>query len=931
MQIPSSHSGAITLSAQGGFIYNLGADFSGLEVTKTFGAGERLDIRAANISHYGNSYKNAFLLAFMLQAAKNDARKAAKILAGADILAEFAALKNSTPNAHLALDQARKAYDSGDNAEQIKAEDLRLSLESYMKDVLSENLNEQGQKNLADLSKMIVSKTGASPKGTGFRSLARGLNVKNILTRTNLEKPSPDFNIDAGALRALGRVHYFGIEQKIAMAEALGQDETKRKDYFFSSTASPFAKLDLALANITDSLLTDTMQGRIAAIMAKNGLLQRALELIDYSIYAAKSKAQAHKMVGAVLQGAGKGALAAQEYSRALDLADTYFSVEGFDANDASFYQFLFTRLKDLGAATEANKAHEKIERYLKSEKNKYYTTAYGRIIAALGNALRDALEKYGAGALSKEAVKAAIDELKFWTQNAKQQLKTGTQTPDATGCYKMKAYYLSIYANAYAHIGEKTLAKEGAEAFFTTLKETCNSGAAAYLKDIASVFADLNELEHFKELMDSAKSASNEHKKAIESNEQKISQFFIYAKALSGALDSSKDLSGIISQTFTELETRADGLKMPNGKPLDKNSIAKVKMQNKLEVLTYLGTNKQTPFIALSLINRGDKTRAKTAVDKAKDIALNDEYIKAHITNPVDAVERGCAKVADLYKMLDETSAARETLETCRVKIQAQNDKKQIVRNLLALAQSWQGLGVKDKALELVDLADKAIESGANNQFKLTQKGDITNVYIHFGEFGKARDLIAAMDAIDKSATSAPFYFSFTLMGKKYADLIDAIKRTADANGLTPEKIALVKEARSKIAALAKAGLDLAPYKKNKTESDKLSEVDHEKRVGEIIALLAKSKLLDSALDLAAKGTKAQNKERLKAVADGVLSSDDFPAHDFASFDYDDDGRPDFFSDDATPEQKAKLALDEDIDGDGINDTADLRPYKKD
>ena len=67
--------------------------------------------------------------------------------------------------------------------------------------------------------------------------------------------------------------------------------------------------------------------------------------------------------------------------------------------------------------------------------------------------------------------------------------------------------------------------------------------------------------------------------------------------------------------------------------------------------------------------------------------------------------------------------------------------------------------------------------------------------------------------------------------------------------------------------------------------------------------------------------------------IVEAVLARDDFKDIDVAFLDTDKDGKPDFFYPWVTPTQilESGLELDDDIDGDGTADDADLTPYYAD
>lgn len=72
---------------------------------------------------------------------------------------------------------------------------------------------------------------------------------------------------------------------------------------------------------------------------------------------------------------------------------------------------------------------------------------------------------------------------------------------------------------------------------------------------------------------------------------------------------------------------------------------------------------------------------------------------------------------------------------------------------------------------------------------------------------------------------------------------------------------------------------------------------------------------------------TRIMQNELLQVVALGVATQDEFPKYDFAKFDFDKDGKPDFFSPLGSHDE---LSIDDDIDNDGVKNDTDLKPYAK-
>lgn len=61
-----------------------------------------------------------------------------------------------------------------------------------------------------------------------------------------------------------------------------------------------------------------------------------------------------------------------------------------------------------------------------------------------------------------------------------------------------------------------------------------------------------------------------------------------------------------------------------------------------------------------------------------------------------------------------------------------------------------------------------------------------------------------------------------------------------------------------------------------------------------------------------------------------GYAAYDDYPGSTVVQFDFDKDGLPDFYSPESTEQEQGALAvaLDDDIDGDGIANASDATPY---
>ncbi|WFE69446.1 hypothetical protein P8S54_03880 [Thiomicrospira sp. R3] len=922
---------------QGGYISETGHDLSGIELrfpVENAASAASIDLTSIFFKDYtDNNWHSGYVLASLLHVLKvtsNPVEQLIQAVTDDDLLAAIASLKANyfnKPNIFSQLELVEKLASLNDKTpDNIKKTALKLGLQYYLEERLSEPvLSDEQAINLTKLAQSIlVANNGRTlqPESPALLNLARALASQGVLTLDALDDASYTPDISTFNIPALASTRLVDPVQPLASSELLGMDEVKRRAYFLSTPLSPYNMLNAWTADVLDDSLLDEAQRAIAVGLASGGLIDEAIQIVNSRLYKPTHKAQALRRVGNVIGQQDEKPKAIELLDAALeiytnDLRGTK-GIANLDADDASFYQTLFSNYLALGEQDKADAALATLNEFKQQYGNQPYDTPWGRILTGTWRIAQAAVEEAEQKGLTPEAVQQAkysVDLHKEFTDLTGVWNDANGNPRDRT-CYSVKTMNVERNANFYARLGLEEQTKAGIAEFERLARESCNYiSHGANLRNIASAYAAFNLSADYRDFVESLSFTFDPNASRAAENKQRALSTITFAE----------QVDTIINAPTTENVIAAIAAVAPDSES---------DLNKRLEQLTYLGQNKLTAYLGLSLIRAEQPIAARQVLDAAWELAVSDDYLATYKNDPVRLIHWGCSKVADLYYDLGDLDTAQSKMQTCAIKVEAKltdqtTSEKTATR--MHLANGFQRLNKYEEALEqaeahyaLSSLRDSTSDKishkhGSAKLFNSIERADRSLVALNSALLD-INGLSASTDVERKAKIEA-----FRAQSNGRHDVIQSLRSLPNVAQLSGADRSTINQQRVKMKEVVDVAMSIVKQLTNPTDLANAAHLQQQE--------LFKAGYLDDAYNIArSHSQEAVRIEALKRLATSVLLGqyDAFPSTDVARFDFDGDGQPDFFSPLATLEQiqASGLTLDDDIDGDGVFDTQDTTPY---
>ena len=808
----------------------------------------------------------------------------------------------------------------------------RINIHTAVTDYLAEALDftassdteENNIDTLADALWQSLGQNGLPVDSAAIQNIVRYVVVNQQLDSSrfadsnfNLSNIDPD-----GLIAELAESVVLNTHLALASGEELGDDNDARINYFFQSDASPYFRAAQLFDGVLDDLVVDPAYVNIVKGLANAGLIEQASLLVESSIFQSREQAEAQQEIGKVLLIQGQEDAALAMWEKALNNYNHYLSstegengVANLDSNAASFYRTLSDDLLEAGYTELAESVLQPVYDFIDAQAG-VYSTAYARLAIAISRNADAAVtltEESGlAGSNYSDAVNAAEFAYTVVSNLGKQS--------SSTRCYGVRTSMLSSVGEYFLRLGLNDRAidvLDDYEALFTGDAESCNADYAAGLADdYADIYGSLGPGlgERYKNFLATTVRAQPD---GISDEAAALTEFAVY-EALELAL------AGDAEAAIAKVEDSQEG-----------------DVKDTIEKLTYTGTGRNDGgrhYLSRLLDDEGATDAALEVADAAFAMSLTEKFAEQEglIRNYIG---QGCRKVATLYQWLGRSDLATSRMDECAAKVESRMPEWASAEQAEAwgyIAESYQFIGDYQTSLSYIEPWSNTVSSISDPLERAEDKSEMGVFAANAGDFELA--LSSLNNAMDELANAASPSSDQDLIGKVLKAYMD---RAEDYIEVTTSMLSQI----TRDGNTGQAGYAVQAWDDLKRaligddgESGALPVLnalndseDREEYMEGLLGFLAQARAFDESEILARKATvNTSRNTRLAAIAEAMSNYDDFPGTTVANFDFDHDGRPDFFSPGSSEEERNALpiTLDDDIDGDGIPDSSDSTPY---
>lgn len=734
-----------------------------------------------------------------------------------------------------------------------------------------------------------------------------GLTDSNDLTDDTLVVA--DIDLEGVDLNDIKEIDVNLTDVSIALSSPLGNDSDKKRAYYYSSNISHLNKAELIISNITDVATTDSIYLDIVKGYANNNEITKAEAYADSFVYKSVNKAAAYLYIAEKLIEKDADTTKIKNH---LDTAySLYKKVYASKLMDSALgkalnhlyvayvKQDLLTEATTIIAYIDGTEAQGEVEAV--SGKIEEFTEQ--KHMTSFLNGLEDAAE-YQIEKNDFQNAKNTIDDLfryakqilPYTNKNKENKSKWHRQV-EVIYLRKAAVLYLNIDNNKkaievldYIQAQRKNdgISENGEEGASTDTASKTNSYVKFYVKN----YIQAGDITKAKEAIESI---VNYTKTSYYDASYKEYAFGIYKDAKEEAY-----------------------------KIIDENISSYIE---KIYTLSYFGVTEEklTPFIAWDALLNDNDSLALEATKKAEDIlddavSLSSESeIKKQVLN---YVHYGYAKLAHIYNKINETSKSEQsfskalkiiddiTVDTTETNFQKSTDPLNLEYKARGYIYIENKYFIINNNEEAVKMQKKAIEFTDTITHTIT-KAYIYNILLGISNYTKSEEMLSLTNKLYKIALDNEelnFEKDSASTERRIAYLIRTANLFNKFNKIEKVKLSLEKAVESAKTIL----IDSYKYKQLKN----------------IAGAYASYNMIDKA-EAIAKDIPYTNERRLtyKEISKNVLSYDAFPDIEGISVDTDNDGKPDFYDNEANI-SNITLEMDDDVDNDSILDTDDTTPF---
>ena len=797
----------------------------------------------------------------------------------------------------------------------------RINIHTAVTDYLAEALDftassdteENNIDTLANALWQSLGQNGLPVDSAAIQNIVRYVVVNQQLDASRFADSNFDLsNIDPdGLIAELAESVVLNTHLPLASGEELGDDNDARINYFFQSDASPYFRAAQLFDGVLDDLVVDPAYVNIVKGLANAGLIEQASLLVESSIFQSREQAEARQEIGKVLLIQGQEDAALAMWEKALNNYNHYLSstegengVANLDSNAASFYRTLSDDLLEAGYTELAESVLQPVYDFIDAQAG-VYSTAYARLAIAISRNADAAVTLTEESGLTGSNYSDAVNAAEF----AYTVVSNLGKQSSSTRCYGVRTSMLSSVGEYFLRLGLNDRAIDVLDDYEALFNESCNADYAGYqVVNYVDIYGGLGLTQRLEELI---ATLSEEYQ------DRASSKIAVYQ-----ALDLA--LAGNVDAAIAKVEDSQDG-----------------DIKNTIEKLTAIGKGLNgagTAYLAFLLWNEGQADAAVSVLDAAFEHAMSEAFVEQD-TDPNSYVSQGCRKVAAFYRFFDKAELGKIRMDTCTGMLEGRMDiwsseEQAVVWGMLA--EGYQFIGDAQTSLSYVPDWQAAIPSISTPKGRAEAWSEMGVFAANAGDFELA--LSSLNNAMDELANAASPSSDQDLIGKVLKAYMD---RAEDYIEVTTSMLSqITRDGNTGQAGYAVQAWDdlkraligddgesgALPVLNALNDSD-----DREEYMERLLGFLAQARAFDESEILARKATvNTSRNTRLAAIAEAMSNYDDFPGTTVANFDFDHDGRPDFFSPGSSEEERNALpiTLDDDIDGDGIPDSSDSTPY---
>ena len=732
--------------------------------------------------------------------------------------------------------------------------------------------------------------------------------------------------------------------------ELLGMDSERRRLYYLGTEAAPANFVADLFADVTDANITDEVQGVLAAGAAGQGQVDAADFLARTQVFGTEAQARAYKDAGQALLEIGKTDEAITFLRRGVEIYQGLIDTKGvanMSIDDVTFLQVSIgspsSGLLGAGDQEGADRAAVPLNAFFDAYGNGAFTGALGRAITAYWRVTDDLMDKaldanLQDPALNSEA-EAAVDRLAEVVRSveAAQAASTRTcQAYDGDTYYAVRAMYMQRSIAYYAQLGRKQKALDVVNNDLPLIRtnDHARCWAERYYDDIAVSLVQLGATDEMETLLAGM----------IDEKKRQAARSSIVVAEAGVLLEQGK-----VQEAIDRVRANTEG-----GKTL-------------LELL-YRNSRPGERGLAGTLLDQQRYAEAKQVIDAAWDYARSSEY-QDHIDRQGPAAYDQTYFVVGLGRLVRTYTLAGypDDADAVLAYLSDVVDER-FTQNTAHRAQGHYELGralfAADRTVEahaeLITARDILDGLSAANDARLELLEDILQFQSETGDFSETgffRTLSALQDGADalccdgvgdgqlaeRRAQRAELYTTLVREGEEAVyRLRERLWRAQVAGEPVAATQSTLRKALEESRALLVPAVDAA-----------FAQADFDdagKRLNILFASMASLDAREALRTAAARvATPADRNPLLVNAAKSWMASRPYTNHsDFPAFrtnldyprstnqvlgeaparvDSDDDGLPDFYSLAASNAATFGLALDQDMDGDGIADSSDRYP----
>jgi len=701
-------------------------------------------------------------------------------------------------------------------------------------------------------------------------------------------------------------------------------------NYYYSHANSHLNKAAAVQQLIADDTQSSAVSAPLAAGYYQAGFRERALELLDTAFPELSTQANAYLAVASQ-------ALVRQEYLQANQLlakASNLYSqalqergLANITVADARFFITVMNLYARSGSSHEANSVATLLASLAEQIRQPLYSTTYNTFLTAYQTNLEELSELWLAepSLANRQTLLLSLQQFELLAEKTGYQLvPSGSNRGEKYE--QQKAFRLSQVADYYHRLGETAAAKRALARLMALYTE---ANYDPQFTEIKSAYADITRLTYVVPLAAAAgllayyypDMATNRAQSLIASSNSayRTASNNIHQFRLQRAVEQGQTLTTVLAPVAVTYSAQRD-----------------------LFYMLFDGGTSTLPGLATQLRYRGQHSAAVAALEAAADVMLSPAYQSQNQTPAAQLGANGCYSLLRFLQQLAATSQQAAIAQRCLTAGQQNFANAATANQILAyryllsishlVAEHSVRAALKAKLQQLVLSLNEPLQqaqSGLEIAALLASQQDFASAAEFFAAGMAAFDATLAAQASAGDQFASLLTLLHSTVGENY-DSAPYVEATfGRMNYLRAMRFAAstgqAQSANADLPAIQQRAMAmLAFYQRQALASQNALRSVMQKSL--LAANLPQQAML---LATSAQTAPADRLSLLAEVGRWYAMTDHFPGSLIALVDTDLDGRPNFFTSNASASDIAAsgLVADTDADGDGIADLEDARP----